>query len=155
MNILAVGDVVGIIGVDKLKSELPKIISKNNIDFVIVNGENAAEGMGLTEKLYKEILKLNVNVVTMGNHTWAKKDIFNFIDDKQIVRPANYPKNVPGKGYRIFECKGKKIAVMNFIGRVTMNILSENPFLMAKDIISNLKREVDIIVIDFHRRSNS
>lgn len=150
MNILAVGDIVGRTGIDKLKELLPKIIQENNIDFVIVNGENAADGMGLTEKIYKEILSAGANVVTMGNHTWAKKDIFNFIDDEQIIRPANYPDNNPGKGYRIYDCKNKKIAVINLIGRVTMNVLSENPFLKAKEIVNEIKDKVDLILIDFH-----
>ena len=150
MNILTVGDIVGRTGIDELKTYLPKIVSENNIDFVIVNGENAADGMGLTEKLYREILELNVDVVTMGNHTWAKKDIFSFIDDKQIIRPANYPENNPGKGYRIFEKDGKKIAVINLIGRVTMNVLSENPFLKVEEIINEVKNIVNIIIVDFH-----
>ena len=127
MNILAVGDIVGKTGINKLKECLPNLIKKREIDFVIVNGENAADGMGLTEKLYKDILKTNVDIVTMGNHTWGKKDIFGFIDDEHIIRPANYSENNPGKGYRIFEKNGKKIAVINLIGRVTMGILSENP----------------------------
>ena len=117
MKILAVGDIVGKNGLQKLKDCLPNIIKENNIDFVIVNGENAADGMGITEKMYREILSLNVNVVTMGNHTWGKKEIFNFIDDKNIIRPANYSKNNPGRGYDIYECKGKKIGVINLIGR--------------------------------------
>ena len=96
MNILAVGDIVGKIGVDKLKSELPKIVQEYHVDFVIVNGENAADGMGLTEKLFHEILDAGTNIVTMGNHTWAKKDIFSFIDDEKIIRPANYANNNPG-----------------------------------------------------------
>jgi hypothetical protein len=152
MKILAVGDIVGKSGLQKLKEELPKIVKENSVDFVIVNAENAADGMGLIEKQYRDILALGVDVVTMGNHTWAKKDIFNFIEDEQIVRPANYPKNNPGKGYRIRTCKsnGKKVAVINLIGRVTMSVLSENPFLVAKDIISKIKETVDIIVIDFH-----
>ena len=150
MNILTVGDVVGKTGIEELKNKLPKIVSDNNIDFIVVNGENAADGMGLTEKLYKEILSLNVDVVTMGNHTWAKRDIFSFIDDKQIVRPANYPNNNPGKGYRIFEKKGKKIAVIDLIGRVTMSVLSENPFLKAREIVNSIKNNVDIIIVDFH-----
>ena len=150
MNVLAVGDIVGKIGVEKLKEELPKIINENNVDFVIVNGENAAEGMGLTEKLYKEILKAGANIVTMGNHTWAKMDIFNFIDDEKIIRPANYSENNPGIGYRIMECKNKKIAIMNLIGRVTMNVLSENPFLVANKIVNQIKDKVDLIFIDFH-----
>ncbi len=72
-------------------------------------------GMGLTEKLYKAILEAGANIVTMGNHTWAKMEIFGFIDDEKIIRPANYPDNNPGVGYRIMECKDKKIAVINLI----------------------------------------
>ena len=100
--------------------------------------------MGITEKMYREILALNVNVVTMGNHTWGKKEIFNFIDDKQIIRPANYSKNNPGRGYDIYECKGKKIGVINLIGRTSMTVLSENPFTVAKEIVAKLKGKVVI-----------
>ena len=155
MRILAVGDIVGRTGLQKLKDVLPKVIKENNIDFVIVNGENAADGMGITEKMYKDILSLNVDVVTMGNHTWGKKEIFNFIEDEHIIRPANYPENNPGKGYRIFECKGKKIAVINLIGRTTMAVLSENPFLKAKEIVEKIKNTVDIIAIDFHAEATA
>ena len=100
MKILAVGDLVGKTGVYMLKNNLQNIIKEKNIDFVIVNAENAADGMGLVEKQYRDILSSGANVVTLGNHTWAKKDIFNFIDDEHIVRPANYPEMNPGKGYR-------------------------------------------------------
>ena len=155
MKILAVGDIVGRDGLNKLKLELPKIIEENKINFVIVNGENAADGMGITEKMYKELINAKVNVVTMGNHTWGKKDIFGFIDDKRIIRPANYSNNNPGKGYRIYECQNKKIAVINLIGRVTMSVLSENPFLVAKEIIDRIKSVVDIIVIDFHAEATA
>ncbi len=155
MNILAVGDIVGKSGINKFKEEVPKLIEENKIDFVIVNGENAADGSGITEKMYKELLASKANVVTMGNHTWGKKDIFGFIDDKRIIRPANYSKNNPGKGYRIYECKGKKIAVMNLIGRVTMGVLSENPFLVAREIIDRIKSLVDIIVIDIHAEATA
>ena len=155
MRILAVGDIVGKTGLQKLKEVLPEVIKKNYIDFVIVNGENAADGMGLTEKMYREILSLNVNVVTMGNHTWGKKEIFNFIDDKHIIRPANYTPNNPGKGYEIYECKGKNIAVINLIGRTSMQVLSENPFLTAKEIINEIKLVTDIIVIDFHAEATA
>ena len=133
MKILTIGDIVGKCGLQKLKEELPRIVKENEIDFIIVNGENAADGMGLLEKQYREILALGVDVVTMGNHTWAKKDIFNFIEDERIVRPANYSKNNPGKGYRILECKknGKKVAIINLIGRVTMGVLSDNPLFFS------------------------
>ncbi len=155
MKILAVGDIVGRSGIQKLKESLPCLLQENQIDFCLVNGENAADGMGITEKMYRDILKLNVDVVTMGNHTWGKKEIFGFIEEKNIVRPANYPENNPGKGYTILEKKGKKIAVINLIGRVTMGILSENPFLIAKKIIEEIKSEVDIILVDFHAEATA
>ncbi len=155
MRVLAVGDIVGRAGLEKLKEVLPEVVKENNIDFVIVNGENAADGMGITEKMYKEMLDLKIDVVTMGNHTWGKKEIFNFIDDKHIIRPANYPSNNPGRGYDIYECKNKTIAVMNLIGRTTMTVLSENPFLIAKEIIDEIKEAVDIIIIDFHAEATA
>ncbi len=150
MKILAVGDIIGETGIRELKNKLNQIRQKEEIDFVIVNGENAAEGMGITEKNFKDIISQNVDVVTMGNHTWGKKDIFKFIDHPKLIRPANYPKGVVGKGYGIYECQNKKIAVINLIGRVYINVLSENPFLVAKDIINKIKNKVDIIIVDFH-----
>ena len=155
MKILAVGDIVGELGVKKLKEELPRIKKEENIDFVITNGENSAGGMGINERNFNDILEAGTNVVTMGNHTWAKKDIFKFIDHPQILRPANYPKGVVGKGLGIYECKNKKIAVMNFMGRVDINILTENPFLLAKDMVNDLQGKVDIIVIDFHAEATA
>ncbi len=157
MKILAVGDLVGKSGLEKLKEVLPNLIQKEQIDFVITNAENTADGMGLLEKQYREILECGTDVVTMGNHTWGKKEIFNFIDDKQIVRPANYSTNNPGKGYVIRKCKNgsKRVAVINLIGRVTMGVLSENPFLVAKEIINSLQGKADIIVIDFHAEASA
>lgn len=155
MNILVVGDLVGKIGLDKLKKELPNLVEEHSIDFIIVNAENVAEGMGITEKNYRELLSLNVDAITMGNHTWAKKEIFKFIDEPHIIRPANYPKGVPGAGYRIFKCKNKKIAVINLLGRAEVNILTENPFQYADRIIKNIKQEVDIIIVDFHAEATA
>lgn len=155
MKILAVGDLVGNCAIRELKKQLPEICNEEKIDFIIVNGENVAEGMGMTEKNFHDILEQNVNVITMGNHTWGKKDIFKFINNPKILRPANYSKPVPGKGYNIYECNGKNIAVINLIGRVDMNVLSENPFLVAKKIIDNIKSNVDIIVIDFHAEATA
>ena len=155
MKILAVGDIVGESGVSKLKPELPRIKNAENIDFVITNGENSAGGMGINEKNFNDILEAGTDVVTMGNHTWGKKDIFKFIDNPQILRPANYPKGVVGKGLGIYECKAKKIAVMNFLGRVDINILTENPFLLARDMVDDLQEKVDIIIIDFHAEATA
>ena len=101
MKVLAVGDLVGSAGIKELKKRLEDIKQKEQIDFIIVNGENVAEGMGITKQNFEDILALKVDVVTMGNHTWGKKDIFQFIDHSKIIRPANYPKGVVGKGYNI------------------------------------------------------
>ena len=155
MNILIIGDIVGTPGVNKVKEVLPKIIKEEKIDFVIANGENSADGMGITSKIFKELMVAGVNVVTMGNHTWGKKDIFNIIDNKNLIRPANYPKDVVGKGYEIYNCRDKKIAVINLIGRASMNVLSENPFTTADYIINKIKDEVDAIIIDFHAEATA
>ena len=108
MRILAVGDIVGNSGVNKLKEELQNIKNEFSIDFVIVNGENAAEGMGLTIKNYNDIISAGADCITMGNHTWGKKEIFQIIDEPKLLRPINYPEGVCGKGFNIFECNGKK-----------------------------------------------
>ena len=155
MKILAVGDIVGDIGLNKLKELLPSIIEKENIDFVIVNAENTSGGMGITIKDFNTLLKLKIDAITMGNHTWGKKDIFTFIDNPKLIRPANYSKGVPGKGYNIFNCKEKKIAVINLIGRTDMAVLSENPFTVAEEIIKKLDKEADIIVVDFHAEATA
>lgn len=155
MKILAVGDIVGEGGVQKLKTMLPKIKQEEQIDFVITNGENAAGGMGITERNFRDMLGAGTDVVTMGNHTWGKKDIFKFIDDEQIIRPANYTKGVPGKGYTIRKVKEKSIAVINLIGRVDVNVLSENPFKLANELVEELKSRVDLIIIDFHAEATA
>ena len=155
MKILAVGDIVGENGLDKLKQILPKLKEEAQIDFVIVNAENVAGGMGITIKNWNELLKLPIDVITMGNHTWAKKDIFQFIDHNKLIRPANYSKGIPGKGYTICNCKGKNIAVMNLIGRTDMNVLSENPFTVAENLVEKLSKEADIIVLDFHAEATA
>lgn len=155
MKILAVGDIVGENGLRKLREELPKIKKEHNVEFIIVNGENVAGGMGITHNLFNQIVDTGADVVTLGNHTWSKKDIFNFIDDEKILRPANYPGNVPGKGYNSFDCKGKKITVISLLGRTNMGILSENPFLEADRIINRVKDISDFIVVDFHAEASA
>ena len=155
MKILAVGDIVGDIGLKKLQELLSKIIKEENIDFVVVNAENTSSGMGLTLRDFNELLKLKIDAITMGNHTWGKKDIFAFIDNPKLIRPANYSKGVPGKGYNIFKCNNKNIAVVNLIGRTDMNILSENPFIAVDQIINKIKNDVDIIIVDFHAEATA
>lgn len=155
MNILAVGDIVGELGVKELQKRLQKVKLEYNVDFTIVNGENAAEGMGITEKNFKDILSAGADCVTMGNHTWGKKDIFRFIDHPKLIRPANYPEGVCGKGYNIYKCKDKKIAVMNALGRAEINIMIDNPFAEVQKIVDEIKKEVDIIILDFHAEATA
>ena len=155
MRIFVAGDIIGNVGVNKVKQVLPQYIKKEEIDFVIANGENSAEGMGITSKIFKDLMFSGVNVVTMGNHTWGKKDIFNIIENKNLLRPANYPKDVLGNGYGIYECNGKSICVINLIGRVDMNVLSENPFIVVKEIIDEVKPIADIIIVDFHAEATA
>lgn len=155
MKILAIGDIVGENGLDKLKQILPNLKNQQQIDFVVVNAENVAGGMGINFNTWNELLKLPVDIFTTGNHTWAKKDIFQFINHPKLIRPANYSKGVPGKGYAITKCKNKTIAVMNLIGRTDMNIQSENPFTVAEELVNKLSKEVDIIILDFHAEATA
>ena len=155
MNILAVGDLVGNAGIQELKKRLPKIKKDYRIDFTIVNAENSAEGMGITENNFNNILSIGVDCITMGNHTWGKKDIFKFIDHPKLLRPNNYPEGVCGKGYNIYKCNNKKIAVINSMGRAEINIGLENPFLITNKIVEELKNDVDIIILDFHAEATA
>ena len=155
MNILAIGDLVGELGLNKLAEEIENIKKEYKIDFIIVNGENVADGMGITKKAFDKIIKCGANVVTMGNHTWGKKEIFTFIDNPKLIRPANYPEGVVGKGYGIYECKDKKIAVINLIGRTEVNVLSENPFIKANEILKEIEGKADIIIVDFHAEATA
>ena len=155
MKILAIGDLVGDIGLNKLKETLPNLIEAENIDFVIANVENVAGGMGISTNNFQILDNMNIDVMTMGNHTWGKKDIFSFIDNQKILRPANYSKGIPGHGYNIYECKGKKIAVISLIGRTSMNVLSENPFIVIDEILEKIKGKADMIFVDFHAEATA
>lgn len=157
MNILVIGDIVGAPGMEALRRNISKLKQEFNIDFTIANGENSADGMGITLKILKDMYALGVDIVTMGNHTWGKKEIFSFIDDEdRLIRPANYTKGVCGKGYTILPCKNMKIGVMNLIGRVDTGGSYDSPFEVADEEITKMKKEgADIIVIDFHAEATA
>ena len=148
MRVLCIGDVIGNIGHARLIKDLPTIKTDKHIDFVIVNGENAAEGSGITEKQYRDLLKAGTNVVTMGDHTWGKREIFKFINEDNIVRPANLSNKVPGRGYTILECQDTIICVINVLGRAFMSVNSDNPFECVEKILQKIK--ADIYVVDMH-----
>ena len=157
MRFLAIGDLVSRGGLEMLNTHLANLQEAEHIDFTIVNAENCSDGMGLNSRDYNDLKKLNIDVLTMGNHTWAKKDIFSFIDndDAPIIRPANYSEGVPGKGYIIKRNNGKNICVINLIGRTDMMVLSNNPFHCFDEIYEKLKSEVDIFIVDFHAEATA
>ena len=154
MNILVLGDVVGPSGVKAVTTELPKIIKEKKIDFVIVNGENAADnGVGISEKNTKDFFNAGTDVITSGNHIWDQKETMEFIkNEKRLLRPENSLKPLPGEGIGIFNSKNnKKIAVINLMGNIFMK-KSEDVFQAAKNFLEKvkLKRDADFIVVDMH-----
>ena len=157
MNFLVVGDIVGKTGMEAIKKYFSKLKEQYNIDFTIVNGENSADGMGITKNILKDLYALGVDVITMGNHTWGKKDIFSFIDEEErLIRPANYAEGVCGKGSTLLNCKGKKIGVINLIGRVNTGGSYDSPFTVADKEIEKLKlKGADIIIVDFHAEATA
>lgn len=155
MNILFIGDVVGRPGRSYLAKNLHRLVDEYAIDFTIVNGENSAGGVGITKSTYDELLGLGVDMITLGNHSWSKKEIFEFIEESnKLVRPANYPKGTPGMGFRINEKVGKRIAVVNLCGRVYMDCI-ECPFKTIDEILEEIKDKADIIIVDFHGEATS
>ncbi len=157
MNILVVGDIVGQIGVDFYKANIKNLVTKHNVDFVIVNGENSERGSGINKEIFNTLKENYADVVTMGNHTWGKKDIFSFIDDEPtLIRPLNYPENLVGNGSVIVEKNGKKFGVINMIGRIDMGGSYESPFKLGEEEIANLKKQgAEIIIIDFHAEATA
>lgn len=155
MKILLIGDIVGKAGVDCLKEKLPVIKKIYNIDFVSANIENAS-GTGIDKKAFKEIEELGIDSYTLGNHTWGKLDGFEIVKNEKVSRPGNLSKGVPGKAYRVFEKNGVKIAIVNLIGRIEMNLLSDNPFPMMDILVKKLNSEgISTIILDFHAEATS
>lgn len=156
MKILFIGDIVGKPGRQAIDRLLRKVVGDYGIGFTIANGENAAGGMGMTPAIAMEILDQGVDLLTSGNHIWAKKEIYPFLDkESRILRPANYPPHVPGRGAGVFQAKsGEKIGVINLEGRVFMKHL-DCPFRIGEKEIETLKKETSIIVVDFHAEATS
>lgn len=155
MKILMVGDVFGRSGRRAFAEHTAKIKHEKNIDVVVVNGENAAHGKGLTLPTFNALLSGGADVVTSGNHIWDKKDVLEFIDREPfLLRPANYPDNTPGKGFCVYPYKAKNIGVINLQGRIFMNPL-DCPFAKAEEILREIRHECDIILVDFHAEATS
>lgn len=157
MKILFIGDVMGKVGQKMVRDYLPRLRQIYKPQVVIVNGENAADGRGITEKIYKEFLSLGVDMITMGNHTWDNYEIYDFIDEAtSLIRPANYERNdqVPGEGMRFLRLNDQKLAVINLFGRSFMGSY-DDPFRVGDELIAEAKKETNHIFIDFHAEATS
>ena len=154
MRILFLGDVVGVSGCSKIMNNLLNQIKLNKIDFVIVNGENAAEaGVGLTKEICQDFFNCGVNVITTGNHVWDQKDIMNFIDkENRLLRPKNLFEPSPGRGFEVYTTKQNiKIGVLNLMGNIFMK-KCDDVFETSEKFLKKykLKEDYDILVVDFH-----
>ena len=152
-KVLAVGDVVGNPGMERIRRNLRQLKRKTGADFVVVNGENAAV-VGITPDQAEDILDAGADCITMGNHTWGKREIVNYMDDcYQIIRPANYAPQVPGRGWAEFETKAGTVAVIDLIGRCGMDYGPENPFLLVEKILKETTAK--IILVEIHAEATS
>jgi len=155
-NILAVGDICGTTGIDFLAKTLPRLKRERDISFCVVNGENA-DNRGLTPANAEDIFVYGADVITLGNHSFDKNSIFNFLDDNRyILRPANVSPSAPGRGFGIFDSPAGEICVINLLGRVDMHPLSDNPFfeldrILKRDDVARCR----IILVDFHAEATS
>ena len=152
-KVLAVGDVVGNPGLDRVRRRLRQLKRKTGADFAVVNGENAAV-VGLLPHQAEDILDAGADVITMGNHTWGKREIVDYMEDcPRILRPANYAPQVPGRGWRVFDTKAGPVAVIDLIGRCNMDYGPDNPFLLIEKILKEL--DVKIILVEIHAEATS
>lgn len=152
-KVLCVGDVVGNPGMERIRRSLRYLKRQHGADFVIVNGENAAV-VGLTPNQAEDILDAGADCITMGNHTWSKREIVTYLDDcPQIIRPANYAPQVPGRGWAEFETKVGTVAVIDLIGRCNMDYGPENPFLLVEKILKETKAK--IVLVEMHAEATS
>jgi hypothetical protein len=156
MRLFFIGDIVGGPGRNAVRKLLNKIKDENNIDIILANGENASGGFGVTPKNAKELLECGIDVITSGNHIWDKKEIIDFFSsEKRILRPANYPEDIPGNGWILINTKySKKVGIISLVGRVFMKNI-DCPFRASLREINKLSGETNIIIVDFHAEATS
>ena len=158
VKVLMIGDIVGKPGRSALQALLPRLKEELEPDLVIANGENAAGGAGITEKVFLELQSSGIDIITGGNHSWDQKDIFNFIDRQpHLLRPANYPEvTTPGSGSLVcnLENRGQQVAVINLIGRIFMSTV-DCPFQVADRELARLDKNIKVIIVDFHAEATS
>lgn len=157
MKILFIGDIVGRAGREAVKKRVPVWIKERQIDAVIANGENAAGGSGITAATAEDIFRSGVQVITLGDHTWDQRDLPQYIEkETRLIRPANYPEGVPGRGWGVFEINGfcPPIGVLNIQGRTFMDPI-DDPFRVASQLVPVLKEKTSVIFVDFHAEATS
>ncbi|MGX1098430.1 TIGR00282 family metallophosphoesterase [Amorphus sp. MBR-141] len=158
MRVLFLGDVVGRAGRTAVADMLPEIVADGRLDFVVINGENAAGGFGITEAICQDLLDAGADAVTLGNHSWDQREALVFIERQPcLIRPANYPAGTPGRGANIFTAtNGARVLVANLMGRIFMDPL-DDPFAAADRILDGLVlgRDVDAVIVDFHAEATS
>jgi metallophosphoesterase (TIGR00282 family) len=155
MILLFIGDVVGSPGRDMVKEYVPKLKEKYRPHLTIINGENAAGGKGITEKIYREFLEVGAQAVTLGNHAWDNREIFEFINNaKYLVRPANFPEGTPGKGIAFVKINDLEVAIINLQGRTFMSAI-DCPFKKADQLIDQARERTPFIFVDFHAEVTS
>jgi len=159
IKILFIGDVIGHPGRSAVINNIARLKDQYQANLTIANGENLAGGMGITPETANELLSNGIDIISTGNHVWDKKEILDYIDkDDRIIRPANYPEGVPGKGYmfkKISDDQGElTVAVLNLSGCVFMQPL-DNPFRVAESILPSIREKTNIIIVDFHAEATS
>lgn len=156
MRILMVGDVVGKPGRQAAQEWIPRLRTEHGVDFVIINGENAAGGIGITPEIASALFsQAAVDVITLGNHAWGKRDIFAMLDEEpRLLRPANYPMGAPGRGYGLFSSPAGPVGVVALQGRTFMDPV-DDPFRAADAILENLRAQTRMVWIDFHAEATS
>ena len=154
---LIVGDVVGRCGREAFEKALPDLQWEFDVDFTVVNGENTTNGKGLSRQGFAFYRDLGVDAITLGNHIWGNRDIFSLLEkEEKICRPANLPEGTPGEAYRIFKCGDVKIAVINLLGRVYMNMPAlDCPFRRVEELLKEIKQQTPIVLVDFHAETTS
>lgn len=156
MKILFIGDIVGSPGRRAVKELVRKVVKKENIDFTAGNAENAAGGSGITPDIAEEIFSYGLDAITSGDHIWKKKEIVETLDaEDRLLRPANYPPGVRGKGWGVYKTEsGAKVGVINLVGRVFMECV-ECPFKIGRDLVEKLRKETPVIIVDMHAEATS
>jgi 2',3'-cyclic-nucleotide 2'-phosphodiesterase len=150
-----VGDVVGGIGRRTLAALLPRLRQRYSPDLVVVNGENVAGGVGITEKTGRELLELGADAITLGNHTYRHREAYGWLDrEPRVVRPANYPRGSPGRGHTVVEANGMRLGVTNLSGQVFLTAV-RSPFAEVDAVLADLRESSDAVLVDMHAEATS